>query len=223
VTVPTKTVKQDVIEIFGVSENKIHVIPWGVRSDLAKMDTLTASSLVMSWFGIQRPYALFVGNIEPKKNIPRLIEATKRASIPLVMAGPSTWGSRHRRACFRRKQGRVRYLGYVAPTELAALYSAAEVFIFPSHSEGFGLPVIEAMACGAPVVTSDAPSLLEISGDAALHASSTDIEAICDAITRIVSNTTLRADLILRGTRRANQFSTVKSALSFWNVVQTVA
>jgi glycosyltransferase involved in cell wall biosynthesis len=118
---------------------------------------------------------------------------------------------------------RVRFTGYIESGDVAALYSLATVFAYPSLWEGFGLPVLEAMACGTPVLTSDVSSLPEVAGDAAVLVSPTDVEAIADGLTRLLDDAALRADLAARGLRRAASFSWERCARETLAVYRSVA
>ena len=136
--------------------------------------------------GLKRDYFLFVGNEKPHKNLPRLIEAAKSIDVPLVRVGSARFVSRE---------------------ELASLYRGAIALVMPSLEEGFGLPALEAMACGTAVITSEAPALVEITGDAALHVDARSIGAIASAMTRVKDDATLRESLIARGRERAKHFT----------------
>ena len=145
-------------------------------------------------------YFLFVGNDKPHKNVDRLVTAFARMSdAQLILAG----GAFDR---FRDRRG-VMAAGVVSPEQLAALYRGAIALVQPSIDEGFGLPALEAMACGAPVITSNAPALIEVTGDAALHVDATSIEAIADAMQHVMRDATLRSSMIARGAARANAFT----------------
>jgi glycosyltransferase involved in cell wall biosynthesis len=144
-------------------------------------------------------YFLFVGNDKPHKNVAALVAAYERAkpAAGLVLAG----------AEFSRYRSRVTVAGFVDDDELAALYRGAIALVIPSIEEGFGLPAVEAMACGTAVITSNAPALVEITGDAALHADARDPIAIADAMTRLANDDGLRGDLASRGIARAREFT----------------
>ena len=149
------------------------------------------------------PYVLAVGTDEPRKNLARLLEAhrllrARGSELQLVLVGAPGWQAR------QRAGNGVRALGYVADDELPALYRGASVYCYPSLFEGFGIPVVEAMACGTPVVASAHPSLDEASGDAAVRAEPTDPEAIADALERALD---LRPDVIARGREHASRFT----------------
>jgi len=131
-------------------------------------------------------YFLFVGNEKPHKNVGRLIEAAKRSGVDLVRAGSAR---------------------FVSDGELAALYRGAIALVMPSLDEGFGLPALEAMACGTAVITSNAPALVELTGDAAIHVDAMSIDAIAAAMTRVTSDESMRASMIERGLDRARAFT----------------
>ena len=180
ITAPTESVKADILEQFPfIPDDKVHVVPWGVDQEIQPFDRETAVQLVRQQFNISDRFVLFVSRIEPKKNLASVVEATRMLGIPLVVVGDADLrfqSTRHLLQVMKSKQ--VHYLGYVSPTELSALYAAAMVVAFPSHIEGFGLPVLEAMACGTPVVTSQAPALEEISGGAAIHVPAEDVDML---------------------------------------------
>ena len=160
------------------------------------------------------PFILGLGTLEPRKNLPRLIEAFGRlkaggAAHLLALAGGKGWlydpiFSQVERLGLREA---VRFLGYVADDDLPALYSLADAFAFPSLYEGFGLPPLEALACGAPTVVSTSSSLPEVVGDAALLVPPTDVDALADALHRLVSDEALRARLREAGPLQARQFT----------------
>jgi glycosyltransferase involved in cell wall biosynthesis len=158
---------------------------------------------------------LAVGTLQPRKNLIRLVDAVARLSrdMPVVLrvVGPDGYQA----AQIRERLGRsvqVEIAGYVSEDELAAEYRNADVFVYPSLYEGFGLPVVEAMASGTPVVTSGAGSLREVAGEAALIVDPLDVEAIAEAIARIASDRELRASLRTRGLARAAEFTWDRSA-----------
>ena len=167
-------------------------------------------------------YVLSVGTLEPRKNLPTLLTVweTLRAGDehfpPLVLAGGSGWGSKALRARIRRLEPYgVHLVGRVDDARLVELYQAARVFAYPSLYEGFGLPVLEAMACGVPVVTSDLSSLPEVAGRAALTVDPRDAPALARALARVVAEPALAAELAARGRERAAGFrwSTTAAAM----------
>jgi len=221
VTVPTETVKQDVLDRLNVAESKVHVVPWGIDFEIESLERSTAMARVRASFGIDYPFVLFVGALEPKKNPAAVLEATRRCGARLVVAGPPGWGARAIRHEFSRERtGHGRHLGYVSVTQLSSLYCAAEVLVFPSHSEGFGMPVLEAMACGTPVVASDAPALREICGGAALHVPAGNVSALAEGLGRLIENVELREELVRRGQQRAREFTWERSVRLFCEVLE---
>jgi len=211
IIVSTRVVARCATAMFGVPQERLAVIPLGVRTDV---------------FGMARPlperlrphltpgeYLLFVGNIEPKKGVDVLLDAyalcADDLAMPLVLAGQFAWRSRSVRGRIERYRGpgRVVFVGRVSDTELAALYANAWAFVFPSRVEGFGLPVLEAMAAGAPVVHSDAPAVQEVAGEAGLEFTRDAPESLARALHRLAASPTLRAELAARGKKRAALFS----------------
>ena len=137
-------------------------------------------------YGLQRPYVLSVGTLEPRKNLPALIEAFTGMSSghDLVLVGAMGWQSGETRAAVERHSDRIKLLGHVPDSDLASLYAGAALFAYPSLYEGFGLPVLEAMAAGAPVLTSDISSLPEVAGDAAILVDPRSVPSIRDGLRR---------------------------------------
>ncbi len=174
---------------------------------------------------------LYVGNIKPHKNVERLVDAFHLArqggldSLRLVVIGDElSKNASLRRAVHRYNLHKhVRFLGFLPDETLSAVYRLASVFVFPSLYEGFGLPPLEAMACGTPVVTSNVSSLPEVTGDAALLVDPTDASAIAAAITRVVTEPALREELRARGLARARQFSWERSVKEIRDIYLQVA
>jgi glycosyltransferase involved in cell wall biosynthesis len=204
------------------------VIYQGVDAQIFyRMDDAAAQESFLKAHGIEGPYILFVGTIEPRKNLVNLLEAfsiLKQRKYPgrLVIAGMQGWMSDDLKA-FVSKLGVesfVTFLGFVEDSGLRVLYNKADVFAFPSFYEGFGFPIVEAMSCGAPVVTSDTSSCAEVAGDAALTVSPRDPKAIAEAITKIHDDRVLRGRLIENGLERSRQFSFVSTAKETLKVYQ---
>lgn len=204
--------RQDLVARFPAAASKTSVIPLAAASTPAE----PGPSGVPERHGLSLPYVLAVGTLEPRKNLDRLLagwsrlpEALRR-SHQLALVGPRGWdeGEIVRAA----ELAGARLIGRVSDTDLAALYSGCACFAYPSLYEGFGLPVLEAMQAGAPVVTSDTSSLPEVAGDAALLVDPLDSGAIGEAIRRVLSDPALAADLRDRGRRRAAGFSWQRTA-----------
>jgi glycosyltransferase involved in cell wall biosynthesis len=189
-----------------------------LAADPAFADAAPDDAQVPGRHGIAGPYVLSTATLEPRKNLPRLIEAfaglppERRAGAELVLAGARGWQEDETFAALRRHAGLVRTLGYVEEAELRALYRGATVFAYPSLGEGFGLPVLEAMTAGVPVLTSDRSSLPEVAGDAARYVDPTDVGAIRDGLAALLADPAERARLAERGRARAAGFSWERTA-----------
>ena len=198
-----------VADLLGVERTRIAVVHHGIRP--LTLPPLERENVV-----------LHVGAIQKRKNIARLVQAFEgvAADWRLVLAGSDGYGAEEIRARIAASPARERIaiLGYVSPKELAAWYARARVFAFPSLDEGFGMPVVEAMAAGLPVLTSSRSALPEVAGDAALVVDPGDSESIADGLRRITSDRTLQADLARRGQARAAHFSWEKAVAETWQV-----
>jgi glycosyltransferase involved in cell wall biosynthesis len=216
--------KADIIALTGISERRITntyqavTIPEQLRADSIEEVATTLENL----FGLAyQQYFLFYGAIEPKKNISRLISAyaASGSACPLVIAGPLGWGYQEDLAQIDRFGGRkasknkesrkqrILRIDYLPLAHLVTLIRGARALLFPSLYEGFGLPVLEAMSLGTPVMTSSVASLVEVAGDAALLVDPLDIRAMTKTIQKIDADSDLRADLGQRGAERAKLFS----------------
>ncbi len=184
----------DVVRLLGVPRERVRVAPPGVRPGLSPEGP-------PAQLGLSRPYALGLGTLEPRKNLRALVAAWElvRDRLDLVLAGGEGWGEQPE----LRRPG-LHALGYVSDDQVAQLYRGAAVFVYPSRFEGFGMPVVEAMACGTPVVASAHPSLDEACGDAALRADPDDPAAIAAAIEEALAR---REELAARGLAHAAGFT----------------
>ena len=171
--------------------------------------------------GTPERYGLFVGTLEPRKNVAMLLAAWRRlrrddaGAPPLLLCGPQGWRGRdlRRQLAEAERQGWLRYLGYVSPAELAALYRGAAVVALPSLYEGFGLPAVEAMAAGAPLVLSDLPIFREVAGDAALYAPPDRPDLWSDRLRQVLADDgALRRELTRRGRERSSRFDWQRTA-----------
>lgn len=208
VCVPTEYVRRSVVDRFNILPNKVFVVPWGVDADITPLPGHSAAQQVFQQFGVDEPFILFCGCVEAKKNLQSVIRASAEAGILLLIVGP--WISSSSTILFdasRATGSRWRYLGYVSAADLGALYSAATALIFPSETEGFGLPPIEAMHCGCPVIASNAPALLEVCGGAAIHVPHWDTPTLAASLHAVATNLDLRESLVTRGLARAAHFS----------------
>ena len=203
---------QQALAYYPSLEQKAHIVYPGVSPRFQPVKHPEALRDVRARLSLPERFVLYVGTIEPRKNLGTLIEAFARAHAPglsLVIAGRTGWLSESLFAKVRAMDlaKSVIFAGFVADGDLPALYSAAEAFAFPSLFEGFGLPVLEAMACGTPVICSDSSSLPEVAGDAALLAPPRDVDAWAESIVRLAGDSNLKSDLRARGLRRASRFS----------------
>jgi glycosyltransferase involved in cell wall biosynthesis len=194
--------KWEIVRHLGISEDRIRVTPLAAAQEFRP----TPSTQELN------PYFLYVGNLEPRKNLDRLIEAFARVSqkdIELLIVGDRWYrgGEAEKKVRSLGLAGRVRFLGYVPRAELPALYSGATAFVYPSLLEGFGLPVVEAMACGAPVITSNNSALKEIAGGASLLVDPRNVQEMTEALSNVAGDKTLREKLSSAGLQRAARFS----------------
>ena len=210
---PSEAVAADVRAAGGFDPGRIRVVPMGCDMS-APAEDVTAGALSRLGVG-ERPYVLWTGTLEPRKNVPLLLDAfaaaRREAGLPhrLVLTGVAGWAASgvEERLGALEASGDVRRLGRVGEDDLAALYAGAGVFVLPSLAEGFGLPVLEAMACGTPVVCSDTGSLPEVAGDAARLLAPRDPEAWAAAIVAVLSDPAERIRMARRGRERAAAFT----------------
>jgi glycosyltransferase involved in cell wall biosynthesis len=211
---------RDLRERFPEVSGKITVVPHGVQGRFHPRAQPDEIEQTRNEYTRSRRYILYLGTLEPRKNLLRLVLACerlwreKRSRPDLLLAGGAGWKSaplleRIARSPFRDKIHRI---GYVDPEDTPLLYRAADVFCYPSHEEGFGLPVLEAMASGAPTVISTAAALQETAGGAALSAPAGDEVRLAEAIARVLEEPHRREDLVARGLLRAAQFRWEDSA-----------
>lgn len=211
--------KEDILHYLGTPADKVEVIYNALDNRLATPPTADDMTRVRERFQLNSPFILYAGNIKPHKNVDRLIEAysilRRRGvtDVKLMIIGDQISKYPNLRRLVHRFQlhQHVRFLGFVPEETLSVLYRLASVFVFPSLYEGFGLPPLEAMAAGAPVVTSNTSSLPEVVGDAAVLIDPMDAGAIADAMAHVLGDEHLRAELIRRGHERVKAFSWARS------------
>lgn len=224
----SQATKDDLIQHLRVDPERIYVTPLGVdHNRFVAQPPGAANAQVRSALGIEVPYLLAVGTLEPRKNLVTLLHAyatLSPATPPLVLAGGQGWGNPALAALIDTLgiRERVHLTGYVADELLPSLYGAAEIFVYPSFYEGFGLPVLEAMACGAPVITSNTSSLPEVAGDAALLVDPQDHEALAAVLSRLVGDEKERRTLSERGIERAQRFTWQHTAQITLDVYRSV-
>ncbi|HEY6867860.1 MAG TPA: glycosyltransferase family 1 protein, partial [Candidatus Eisenbacteria bacterium] len=210
---------RDLEACYGLPADRIRVVYPGCALERFRPCPGEDAGPVLARYGIERPYLLFVGTLEPRKNLSGLIDAFELLAQGgldhrLVLAGRPGWGfaAIESRLAAQRSGHRVIRTGRVAEDDLPALYRAADAFVYPSHYEGFGLPVLEAMACGTPVVTSDRSSLPEVVGEAGLMVDPGDVEALARAIAEVLGSGAVRERLRTEGPRRAAAFTWRRAA-----------
>jgi glycosyltransferase involved in cell wall biosynthesis len=241
----SQATKRDLVEILHTEPDKIHVIYLGVSDRFTPVTNPGELARVKMTYGIGGPYILYVGTLQPRKNLVRLLEAFSRVvravdegyeemnpydpadpphRLSLVLAGAKGWWYDE---VFRAVEQmdlveRVIFPGYVKGDDLPALYSGADLFVLPSLYEGFGLPVLEAMACGTPVVASNVSSLPEIVGDAGVLADPTDSGALARAMIRVLMDPARAADLRERGLVQVRQFTWDRCARETLGVLEGI-
>jgi glycosyltransferase involved in cell wall biosynthesis len=220
--------RRDVTALLGVHPERIVMLP-GAPHPACRPPAPEEIARVRARYGLERPFVLTVGTLEPRKNLPMLLRAfdrlraqsgTAAAELDLVAVGGKGWRDRELRAelALRLSSGRVHLLGYVPESDLVALYGGAVVMAYPSHFEGFGLPVVEAMACGTPVVATDVEALHEVSGGAAILVPPGDDGALAEQIARLAGDTGARDLARARGLSRAQAFSWESTAERLWSL-----
>ncbi len=206
----SESARSDIIQLLHTDPKKITTIHLGVSEEFRPLNKALVTKYLTQKWNIRQPYVLFVGTIEPRKNIPCLLEAFTNLKTPhqLIIVGGKGWKVDLPAEIEKyHLHQRVRYLGYVSDSELVHLYNGAEAFVYPSLYEGFGLPVIEAMACGCPVITSNNSSLKEIASDAALLIDPNKPEEITQALTILLTDHNLQKRLRIKRIQRAQAFS----------------
>jgi glycosyltransferase involved in cell wall biosynthesis len=223
--------KRDILHFFRVSPNKIDVVYNAIDERFWRVPPDEEVARVRERYQLAHRFVLYVGNIKPHKNLVRLIEAYDALrqtagfeDVKLLIIGDeiSKLPALRRAVHSHKLHKQVRFLGYLSDDTLAILYRLASVFVFPSLYEGFGLPPLEAMACGTPVVTSNVSSLPEVTGDAAVLVDPTDVESIADGMRRVLADPALAAAMRERGLKRARDFSWEQSVAKIHNVYRAV-
>lgn len=225
----SESTRQDAIRLLGIDPSKISSVLLAANSVFKPIENEVASSRLQKYGLNVNRYICYVGVIEPRKNVDLLIEAYARIAdqfqdIPLVIVGKQGW--QYNRV-FRKVNDlglndRVRFLGHICMDDLVAIYSGASVFVYPSQYEGFGLPVLEAMQCGAPVITTNVSSMPEVSGGAAILIDPDNIDALSTAMADVLKNATLASRLSNSGLERAKSFSWSKTARETIHIYESV-
>ncbi|HEV3475586.1 MAG TPA: glycosyltransferase family 1 protein [Actinomycetota bacterium] len=236
IVVVSEATRRDLLELYPVDPGRVTVIHHGIDTDRYRPASQAEVARVRARLGLDRPYLLFLGGIEPRKNIPRLIRAFASGRVEgggpdLVIAGASVpWnpeGRQQLEGALReipvQARDRVRMAGYIDGRDKVALLSGAEALVFPSLYEGFGFPILEAMACETPVVTSNVSSLPEVAGDAALLVDPLDETSIAGGIRSVVEDPALRERLRIAGRNRVGLYTWDETARRTASVLHRAA
>lgn len=225
--------KKDIVKYVGVKEKKIRVVYLAAGEQFRELDNGSWEAEIRKKYNLPEKFVLYVGDVTWNKNLPRFIDAVKQLKIPLVMVGKSLVSKDYDRnnpwnADLNRVNELVKgdenimRLGFVSSQDLIGIYNLATVFVLPSLYEGFGLPVLEAMACGCPVITSKEASLAEVAGNAAFYVDVYDVESITAGIKNVFGNESLQKELREKGLENAKRFSWKKTAENTSRVYQQV-
>jgi glycosyltransferase involved in cell wall biosynthesis len=215
--------KKDIRKYTGVKENKIYVVYLAAGEEFRQMANGKWQAELREKYNLPEKFVLYVGDVTWNKNLPRLIDAVKKTQIPLVMVGKSLvsedydksnpWNADLNRVnTLARGDGNIIRVGFISMDELVQIYNLATVFAMPSLYEGFGLPILEAMACGCPVVTSKEGSIPEVAGNAAFYIDGYDVESIATGIKRVLDDQKLQKELSEKSLENAKRFSWKKTA-----------
>lgn len=216
VVTATETIRREAIAVFGLPADRITAVHLGVGEAFQPREPAELKPILdRHGLGVGE-YLMYAGAMEPRKNLGRLLDAVALVrgrlpgTPPLVLVGPQGW--RNTEILARLGHDGVRHLGYLSPDDLTAVLAGSMAFLYPSLYEGFGLPVLEALACGVPVLASNVGALAEVTGDSAILVDPRDVDAIAGGIQRLVQDAGLRADLVRRGLLRARQFTWARTA-----------
>lgn len=225
----SEATKADLVNIYGVSPERITVTPLGCDTSVYRPVSASEKKRVIEKYKLTRPYIISVGTLQKRKNHIALVKALRQLlddgnDLDLVLAGGKGWLFEETEKTIQelRLTGHVKLLGFVPDEDLPALYGAAEVFALTSLYEGFGLPLVEAMACGTAVVTANNSALKEVAGDAALTVDAEDVPATATALGKVITDKALRAKLVSQGLARAKEFSWERTAKLTLEAMQKV-
>ncbi len=220
--------KREMVDILHIPPEKIAVVPCACSSEMRPVADPAALVELREKYRLPERFVLFVGNFNPRKNLERLIRAFDRAKGEglihhLVIAGEQGWKF-DRTAALRgiRHSRDIHFTGYVPDGDMPTLYSAAELFAFPTLYEGFGIPVLEAQACGTPVLTSNGSSLPEVGGEGAVYVDPYDTEGICAGMRHVLDNPEIAQQLVQKGLANVQRFSWQASAERLDEMIETI-
>jgi glycosyltransferase involved in cell wall biosynthesis len=214
----SENTRQDIVRLVGLDADRIEVIPLGVERSFQPVQDQASLDRVRRRYNLPDKFLLYLGTLEPRKGIDTIISAyhllSGQNSQAMVIAGKKGWyeDTLFEQVRTLRLEGRVHFTGYPVDEDLPALYSLASAFLFPSRYEGFGLPPLEAMACGTPVICSNAASLPEVAGDAAVLIPPDRPELLAAAIERVLQDRAFGEELRARGLVQASRFTWEETA-----------
>ncbi len=225
--------KNDILKFIGLGEDKVHVIYLAAGEEFKKLKSRDWKSEIIKRYNLPEKFVLYVGDVTWNKNLPRIIEAVKKINIPLVLVGKALvnkdfdkknpWNQDLIKIQeLARNDDRIKILGFVEDSDLVSLYNLATVFVMPSLYEGFGLPILEAMNCGCPVITSKEGSLKEVAGDAVFYVDAYNLESIADGIRNVYENETLAKSLSEKGFLQAKNFSWKKTVFETLGIYKSL-
>lgn len=230
--------KSDIQKLVGVRENKVSVVYLAAGKNFRQLDKGLWIDKIRSKYKLPEKFVLYVGDVTWNKNLPRLLDAAIEAKVPIVMVGKSLVSNEYDKTnpwnhdlvrvneiiedLRSKNQEPITRLGFVPDEDLVAIYNLATVFVMPSLYEGFGLPILEAMACGCPVITTKEGSLREVAGDAAHYVDAYDYKNIAEGIAKVFNDENLQKELSKKGIANAAKFSWKKTAENTIDVYRQV-
>jgi len=211
----SKNTKSEILNYFSIPQKKIEIIYEGVEKRYKKKNNPSFLDKIRQKYNLNRTFIFYSGSISPRKNLFRLIKAfekiQEKTNCELVIAGNKMWNNKKEMEIIR-KNSKIKILGFVPEEDLVALYNLAEVYVYPSLYEGFGLPILEAQACGCPVITSNVSSMPEVAGKGAVLVNPHSVNEIADAMEKVLKDKKLRDKLIKEGYKNVKRFSWEKCA-----------
>lgn len=225
--------KKDIVKIIGIPDKKVHVVYLAASENFKKMQlTNDENAELVKKYHLPENFALYVGDVTWNKNLPALVNAMKMTSVPLVMVGKSLVSTTFDTSNpwnndlieiqrLIKDNSQFVPLGFVPTEDLVKIYNSASVFVMPSIYEGFGLPILEAMSCGCPVITTKEGSIPEVAGEAAYYVNAFSIEDIAQGIQTVTRSKKLREKLSKKGLSQAKNFSWEKTAINTLNTYET--
>ncbi|MFA5021597.1 MAG: glycosyltransferase family 1 protein [Patescibacteria group bacterium] len=222
----SENTKNDIIKIYNIAPEKIKVIYPGIKEIFFQLITEAEKNRVKNKFNLNSEYIFYLGNLEPRKNVETLMLAFEKLNNPalqLVIAGSRAWKYKRIYRLWQKSKlkNQIKFLGYVDAEDKPALYSLAKIFVYPSIYEGFGLPPLEAMACGTPVITSFNSSLVEAVADAGLMTDPNNFNELTEIISRLLADSDLQNLLKQRGRDQSKNFKWQNTAKEILNIIES--